>query len=216
MIAVMFSFTAMAQLTYGPKLGLNLANVSGDDVEDSKMLIGFNAGLMLNYGITDMFSAQAEVLYDVKGAKFEGVNEDGEEEDMPFTLSYISIPLLAKATFGASDTKFYGEVGPTIGLLMGVKMDGESEAKVMTGIDPVTFQPIYEDVKYKDYYKGTDIGIAIGAGTVLPAGGMKLLLGARYNMGLGTIAEEPEGGGDAGDIKNGVISINAGLLFGGK
>jgi hypothetical protein len=214
LIAIAFGFSAMAQFTYGPKVGLNLANLSGDDVEDSKMLIGFNIGVLGNYAVSDIFSLQAEVMYDAKGAKYEGTDENGNKTDFPFSLGYINIPIMAKATFG-DDIKFFGEVGPTIGLLMSAKMDGESEYEVPTGFNPQTGQITYETIKVKDSYKGTDFGLVFGAGTLIPAGNMKLMIDARYNMSLGTIAEDPEQG-DTPDVKNGVISINLGLIFGGE
>ncbi|MBN3035122.1 MAG: PorT family protein [Bacteroidales bacterium] len=215
LIAVVFSISAMSQFTYGPKVGLNLANQSGDDVEDNSMLIGFNAGLMGNYAINDMLSVQLEALYDAKGAKYETVNENNETEDVAMSLSYVSIPVMLKATFGSGDTKFFGEVGPQVGLLMGAKWDGESEYDMVTGFDPITMTFTTEKVKVKDSYKSTDFGVTIGAGTLLPVGGMDLMIDARYTMGLGTISEEPEQG-DTPDVKNGVISINFGLMFGGE
>jgi hypothetical protein len=205
----------MSQFTYGPRLGLNLANLSGDDVDNNKMLIGFNIGVLGNYAITDMFSVQAEVLYDTKGAKFEYTDPtSNEEETVNFNLNYINIPIMAKATFGDA-IKFFGEIGPTIGFLMSAKYDGETEytSYEIDPNDPLNL--IETKVKYKDSFKGTDFGLVIGAGAVIPAGNLNLLADLRYNFSLGTIAEEPETG-DAGDLKNGVISINLGLLFGGE
>ncbi|MCB2219806.1 MAG: PorT family protein [Bacteroidetes bacterium] len=210
---IAFAFSAMAQVTYGPKLGLNLANLNGDDVKDNSMLIGFNIGAVGNYAINDMFSVQAELLYDAKGAKYDGVDENNEEKTFPFSLGYINIPILAQAQFG-DDIKFYGELGPTIGFLMSAKYDGESEMKVPTGVDWTTGQITYETSKVKDNYKSTDIGLAIGAGAKIPMSSFGLVVGARYNMGLGTIAEEVNG--ESADVKNGVISINVALMFGGK
>ncbi|HPE57354.1 MAG TPA: porin family protein [Bacteroidales bacterium] len=211
--AIVFSFSSMAQLTYGPKLGLNLANVSGDDVENNSMLIGFNVGGVCNYGINDMISVQGELLFDVKGAKYEGEDENGDKKDYPLKLSYINIPILAQAQFG-DEIKFYGELGPTIGLLMGASWDGESEYKVATGFDITTGQITYETKKVKESYKGTDIGLAIGAGAKIPMSSFGLVVGARYNMGLGSIAEDVAD--EKVDMKNGVISINIAVMFGGN
>lgn len=210
---IAFGFSSMAQVTYGPKLGLNLANVSGDDVEDASMLIGFNIGAVGNFAINEMFSVQGELLYDVKGAKYEGEDENGDKQDLPLKLSYINIPILAQAQFG-DNVKFYGELGPTIGFLMGATMDGESEFKIPTGFNPNTGQITYETQKVKESYKGTDIGLAVGAGAKIPLNSFGLVVGARYNMGLGTIAEDVND--ESVDVKNGVISINVALMFGGN
>jgi len=217
--AIAFSFSTMAQFTYGPRLGLNIANIGGDDADDTKTLIGFNLGVMGNYGITEMFSVQGEMLYDTKGAKFEGEDMDGNKETIPLNLNYISIPIMFKATFG-DEIKFFGQVGPTIGILMGAKMDGESEYSYTTyEYDPNNpWAPPTEvtvSEKVKDWYKGMDMGFVIGGGVILPVGGMPLMIDLRYNTSLGTIHESGEGEEEA-DLKNGVVSINFGLLFGGK
>lgn len=218
-VAIAFSLSTMAQFTYGPRLGLNIANLGGDDADDTKSLIGFNLGVLGNYAINDMFSVQGELLYDTKGAKFEGEDIDGNTETTPFNLGYINIPIMAKATFG-DDIKFFGQAGPTIGFLMSAKIDGESEFSYTTyDYDPNNpwAPPVEKEVteKVKDWYKGTDIGFVFGGGAILPVGGMNLMVDLRYNMSLGTIAEAGDGEEEA-DIKNGVFSINFGLLFGGK
>jgi len=211
--SVVFCIALQAQFSYGPKVGLNLANLSGDDVDNNSMLMSFNAGVFGNYGINDMFSVQAEVNYEGKGCKIETTNASNETEDVNLAFGYITIPVLAKATFG-DNIKFYGNVGPYIGLLMGATFDGESEYEMPTGFNPVTGQITYETVKVKDSYKGTDFGVIIGAGAYFPMGDkMKLMVDARYGLGLGSIAEEPDQG-DAADVKTGTIGISAGLVFG--
>jgi len=218
--AIAIGFGAMAQFTYGPKVGLNLANLRGDDVDNNKMLIAFNAGVAGNIAISEMFAVQVEALYDAKGAKYEGTDASGNEENYPFSLGYITVPILAQASFG-DEIKFYGELGPTIGLLMSAKLDGESEMTTMDGSgNTVT-------VKYKDNYKSTDFGLGIGAGAKVPLSGLALVIGARYNLGLTNIGEEQEVfvGLDQNfqpiyetktpDVKNGVFSINVGIMLGG-
>jgi hypothetical protein len=213
--AIAISFSTMAQFTYGPRLGLNIANFGGDDTDDTKSLIGFNLGLMGNYAINDMFSLQAELLYDTKGAKYEGEDENGDTQTMPASLGYINIPIMAKATFG-DEIKFFGQVGPTIGLLMSAKFDGESEYTTYE-YDPNNpwSPPTEKKVKFKDDFKGTDFGLVFGGGAILPVGGMNLMVDLRYNMSLGTIHNATDGAEEA-DIKNGVFSINFGLFFGGE
>ena len=209
--AIAFSFSTMAQFTYGPRLGVNFATLGGDDEDgDYKTKIGLNLGAMGNYGINDMFSIQAELLYSAKGAKSEYKDEDGDTESMPLSLGYIDIPIMLKATFG-NDIKFFGLAGPTIGILMSAKFDGESEY-TSYDFDPNNpmSPPVEKKVKYKDSFNGTDIGFVIGGGAVVPIGDMPLIIDIRYNSSLGTIADD-----DDWDIKNSVISINFGMLFGG-
>lgn len=219
LIAFAFSISATSQITYGPRLGLNLANQSGD-VENNKMLIGFNIGAAANYAFSDLMSVELEVLYDKKGAKYEWEGIGGESNSAPLSLGYINIPILAVATFG-SGTKFFAEAGPTIGILTSVKYDGKSEYESLV-YDPSNpwMPPTTETVKYKEWYKGTDVGLALGAGAGLPVGGNTVKVNLRYNFSLATIHAEPENssGEDQEKIKNSVISINVAYMLkcGGK
>jgi len=216
LLSLFLGFGAMAQFTYGPKLGLNLANQSGD-VEDNKMLIGFNIGAVGNYSIAEMFSVQAEILYDKKGAKYEWEDLDGNTQSAPISLGYINIPIMGVASFG-DDIKFFGELGPTIGILTSAKYDGESEFEMMV-YDPQNpfAPPTTEKVKYKDWYKSTDMGLVIGAGVGIPVSNMVCKVDLRYNFSLGTIHEPEEGSNEeAQKINNSVISVNATLMLGGK
>ena len=67
---------AIAQITGGGKVGVNLSNLRGSSVENSEMLIGYNIGIFANYAMDDlisgdfgeMFSIQAELSVQQKGA----------------------------------------------------------------------------------------------------------------------------------------------------
>lgn len=216
LIVIGFSMSAMAQITYGPRLGLNLANLSGDDTDDSKMLIGFHIGGFGNYAINEMISVQAELLYDTKGAKYEYTDANNKKVKAPANLSYLSIPVLAKGTFGES-IKFFGELGPTFGFLLGAKFDGESEYTTFEWDPNNPFAPpVEKTVKYKEFYKGMDMGLALGGGVYLPVGNMMASVGLRYGFSLGTIADKTEFDDSTPKVKNSVISINLGLIFGGE
>lgn len=217
MLCLFFGVGAMAQFTYGPKLGLNLANQTGD-AENNKMLIGFNIGAVGNYAFTDMFSAQVEVIYDKKGAKYEWEMVGGSTESANLSMGYINIPIMFVATFG-EDLKFFGEVGPTVGILTSVKYDGESEFE-MPVYDPEQpwLPPTTETVKYKEWYKSTDIGLVVGGGVGIPVSDKVVKVDLRYNFSLSTIHKDPEesSGEDQAKLKNSVISINGAFMFGGK
>lgn len=217
LMAVAISFGAMGQFTYGPRLGLNLANQSGD-VENNKMLVGFNVGVAGNYAFSDLLSVEVELLYDKKGAKYEWEDVGGEKKSAPLSLGYINIPILAVATFGG-DTKFFAEAGPSIGILTGAKYDGESEYEMMVYDPSNPFNPpTTEMVKYKDWYKSTDVGLVLGAGAGLPVAGKTVKVNLRYNFSLSTIHAEPENssGENQEKINNSVISINVAMMLGGS
>lgn len=187
--------SANAQDTkFGAKAGLNLANMTGDDVEDAEMLIGFQIGGYAHIGISDAFAIQPELLFDTKGASY-----DAGDESVSNNLSYISVPILAKYMVTEG---FDIHLGPQIGILMSAKFDGEDNS---------------------DSYKSTDFGLAAGAGYELESGlnfslrySMSLsTIGEEYE----TSFTNPVSGAtttstvEAGDIRNSVITIAVGFSF---
>jgi len=209
-IVLLFALSSMAWaqgLTgYGLKAGLNMANLGGDDVEDAKMKMGFAAGGFVTYSINEMFAVQPEVLYTMKGAKWE---EDilGETLELTANYTYLEIPVLAKFTIptqGNISPNLF--VGPALGILMSAKEKvewaGESDE---------------EDVK--DAMKSTDFGLVFGAGVSIGMPHSAITIDGRYTMGLGTIAEEETYEYDGYeetcecDVKNSVISFAVGYSF---
>src|SRR6478735_12142377 len=89
--AILVSKNTMAQVTVGPKLGLNIAHISADDevgLPDHKSKVGFQVGGMLNAQINDYFAIRPELLFNNIGSKFE--NSFGT---ITFNTNYLSIPV---------------------------------------------------------------------------------------------------------------------------
>ncbi len=105
------------------------------------------------------------------------------------TQSYIRVPVLFQY---ANPSGFYAETGPSIGFLI------SAEAK----------EDGVEDTDMKVFFKSTDFSWAFGLGYKLKSG---FGLGARYNMGLSSIAED-----DAVDIKNTNIQVGLFYVLGGN
>src|SRR5690606_13749214 len=76
-------------IQFGVKGGVNLANVTSDDVGDSDQLTSFHLGLFLEIPISERFSFQPEVLYSGQG--FSAFNDEAE-----YKMDYIQVPLMAK------------------------------------------------------------------------------------------------------------------------
>ena len=101
-----FSTAAFSQsFSFGPKVGLNVSNYTGSDIE-SDALVGFHLGGLLNFGIGNNFSIQPEVLFSTQGAKI----DDGVEKQN-FKTSYVSVPVMFKLKTNGG---FYVEVGPQV------------------------------------------------------------------------------------------------------
>lgn len=83
--AILLTIGVSAQdkpLTFGVKAGMNISNFSGD-FEDTKAKIGFNAGVTLDFALTNDLYLLTGLEFTSKGAK---VNED---TNLKMNLSYL-------------------------------------------------------------------------------------------------------------------------------
>jgi len=182
-----FSVTGLAQqqVKFGPKAGVNLATISGND--DSEMKIGFHVGAVAEIKFNDKFSLQPEVLYSAQGGQLK------ENSDIKMNNDYINIPIMAKYYFVEG---FSVELGPQVGFLM------KSEVKGNDG-----------SVDTKDAHKSIDFGVGVGLAYDLPMGlfvNARYNIGlSKINEDIeaGPITVETD------DVKNSVIQIGIGYKF---
>ena len=176
---------AQGEFRIGFKAGVNIASIGGDDTYGVGSLgsrTGFHIGALVEVPITEKISIQPELLYSMKGS-----NLDFSSGDTDIKLDYIDVPILGKYHIieGLS-----GELGPVIGVLVKADADDGDES---------------EDIK--EYYKSTDIGIAIGASYRLPMG---VFFSLRYNKGITDINDDPA---FDGKNQNNVFQASAGYSF---
>jgi len=122
----------------GPKVGLNIANFTGNVNTEARSLAGLQAGGVVEIELMDWFSVQPEVLYSVKGIQLGEVR---------LVNNYVDLPIMAK--FYPVDG-LYGEIGPQIGFLFSAN-EKDTANKIST----------------IQSYKTVDMGLAFGAGYVL-------------------------------------------------
>ena len=153
-----------AQTQFGATAGLNMANISGDDM-DGDMKIGMHVGVSASFELSDAMTLKTGALYSIKGMQ----NSEGGET-AKFNLSYIEIP--ANLSFAVSDQMSL-MAGPYIGLLMGAKVtfDGNS-------------------MDFKDEIAGIDFGINLGTSFAVTE---VISINAGYQMGLTSLDEDGEG-----------------------
>ena len=178
--------TVNAQVQFGVKGGLNLANVSlsgntGGVSYSSK--VDFHVGGLVSIPAFSSFTIQPEVVYSAQGSKLSSGGDNGT-----LNFGYINVPVLLKYN---TSSGFYAETGPQISFLLSAneKADGAS-------------QDIKSDLS------STDFGWAFGVGYQLPS---NLGFDVRYNLGLSNIVKDQSGGGS---IKNGVFQIGVFYMFG--
>lgn len=188
----------------GFKAGVNIANITGSDVDDfmdvlsyfagaslsNKTLMGFSFGGFVTYNFSPTVALQPELLYSMKGFT---ITAEGEDEDVDVKMDYIEIPVLFKFMFGKGTAKPYLFAGPSLGILVSSKMKSGGES-----------------VDAKDLWKTTDVGVVFGGGVGFPLGQGALSLDGRYTMG---VTNTPDAGDADINIKNSNISFMVGYGF---
>ena len=197
--------SAAAGLKKGLKVGLNLAQLSGESMadlnaylgENLKSKLGYCLGGYVTYNINKIFAIQPEVLYTMKGAAYKE-EIGGEILKVWINLTYLEIPVLAKITVPS-----LGTFNPVLfaGPVLALKLSG----KLKRELEGTTTEVDVENMK------GIDFGLVFGAGIDLgleTLGMGKLALDLRYTLGLTTISEFADD-----DVKNGVFSLMVGVSF---
>ncbi|BDD10565.1 hypothetical protein FUAX_29970 [Fulvitalea axinellae] len=183
--ALLATVTVKAQdVNFGVRGSASLVNFYGDDADDAKTKMGYQLGAFAEFKLSDAFAIQPELVFSKEGSK-------DDKADLPWNLSYINVPVMAKVyvTEGLNL-----QAGPQIGFLVGANVDGESKLG---------------DVEVKDSFKSTNFSMNIGAGYDITE---KIGVDLRYNFGLTKVGEEPEQG-DAADTKSSNILLGVSFKF---
>jgi len=109
-----------------------------------------------------------------------------DDDDIKDNLSYVNIPVMLQYNNASG---FYAELGPQIGFLVSAKSE-----------------PGGTDIK--EYLKSTNFSVAFGAGYKTKSG---FGFGARYALGLGSIADDADA-----DIKQSNLGFGVFYVFGGS
>jgi opacity protein-like surface antigen len=178
-------------LSFGVKGGMNMSNISGNDVEGTDANMGMAAGAYATISLLPSIAIQPEIIYSQKGWKESG-EILGYAYEGTSRINYMEIPVLAKISFGAI-VKPYILAGPYFATRL------SSTAEITIG-GSSTSGDIDEAIK------SSDMGLTFGAGVQTP---VKLSLEARYSMGLSSIDDT---GYDL-DFKNTNISFLVGFAL---
>jgi len=186
LFALTLLFTAVAagaQLSYGPRAGVNLAKLKfSSDQFETKSVIGFTIGAFAKYKLSSPFDIQAEVFYSGEGTK-----EERSSSGTKGTIrkGYLQIPVLAQYTIANG---VFVEAGPQLGLLLSSKEKYGSQK---------------EDIK--KYYNKTDFRVPVGVGYIFPESVCQgLRADLRYSFSFSKVNKVPVGGGE---LKNQVLGL---------
>lgn len=189
LLAIMAAVTTVAgaQIQFGAKAGLNLANIHVSPSEEGtsfKFSPNVNAGVLAYIPLAGKIGLQPEIMYSGQGSKITSGSESAT-----YHLGYINVPVLVKYK---DPSGFFVEAGPQIGFLVNAKIKSEG---------------ISADAK--SLFKSADFAGTLGIGYLSP---LNIGIDARYNLGFSDIAKS----GDDGSAKNGVAQISVFYMFGGK
>lgn len=165
---------AQASVSLGLKAGLNFANVdTSNPGQTYNNRTGYHAGAFVNIKLTKL-AIVPEVIYSVQGSDISTATSSQALE-----LAYVNIPILVKFyLIGGLNL----QAGPQFGFLASATQGGTD---------------------IKDFVKGTDTSIALGAGFDIS----KFVIDARYNLGMSEVNDVA--GSNA--AKNQVFQLSVGF-----
>lgn len=221
---------AQAQVTFGPRLGLNLSTVAADfkdadDELDPKYRIGGQVGVALNAQFGKL-AFQPALMVSQKGFTAKEKNSTFYKTtlEQKLRLTYLELPLNLVFTTGG-DQGFQVFAGPYVGVGIGGKYAVEGNWTYNDGTIAISGSVDESgDVKYANeypssnnsddvYFRTIDAGVNVGLGYKINA--FQVQLG--YGLGLGNIFPKDEDGKDSEDkLRHRGFQLTAGYFFGGK
>jgi len=195
---VAFTSLSFAQMKLGLKVGGNIANLSGDDVENPDSKFGFAFGGFFEYQFSPLIVVQPEIYYTMKGATDKESDGAGGTVDLTYTFDYIEIPVLVKVLIPIQGSNIKPEI--FAGPFLGINTTAKGKAEFSNG---QTIEQDFEDTK------STEFGVQFGGGIGFNVGKNEVGFDIRYILGLTTVDDSVE----KADIKNNVINFNAYYAF---
>ena len=153
----------------------NYGNVNSSLKDYKKSVLGAQAGVTFQAGITPAFSLVSEFYFMMKGGKL-NANNPLTTKESTIHLYTLELPVLARIHFGNA----YANAGPSIAYnLTGTKKINDVSAHVSF-------------TNSGEAFKRMDAGIQVGGGYMFPMGQKRLSIDIRYCYGLTNISYDKE------------------------
>lgn len=195
----------------GIKAGLNYTNVVGKSVDSNKVngQLGFHAGAILGFELSDMFTIQPEILYSTKGFGFGEKDADffdtvRRRREGRMRLHYVDVPVMLKVNAGP----LYFELGPSVSYLVTATSTVKATAVDEEGTPQAGVPVLDFDGTGRKGFGAFDYGINAGVGGQF----MGALVGLRYQLGLAPM-EDGNRVFPTSDIKNSVLMLSVGYML---
>ena len=188
--AAIVTVSAMAQVQFGVKVGVDATNFWGENVEHG-MKPSYQAGLVMEYKFSPKFAIAPEAVFASQGGKFKAIDMNlfgyDISKEVTFNTNYINVPVMLKYY---ATPAFSIDFGPQVGFNVYSKYSIEDVDKA---------------VDLKDATKAVDFGLGLGGTYNLTD---KAFVQARYTLGLTKVFE-----GDYNKEKNGNVQLAFGMKF---
>jgi len=194
-ISLLLSIHTYAQISFGLKGGVNVAEFSLQDqgaTIPQSSINGFTFGAVLEIGITDNIFLQPEAVFIQKGSEL-----NTSITGLTTNVNYLDIPILLKIKLLNTDLLNINLLG---GPSFGLALNGE---EAITGGQTI-------DVNFggENGLKRFDLGINAGGGVGINLGSIGVFGDVRYLFGISDISEDANR-----EIKNRGLNLSVGLLF---
>jgi len=213
LVAATVAVGANAQVKFGVKAGLNLAQISamtmkvGDGVaiegETSSMKPAFFVGAHANIGFGEFFGLQPEVNFSMQGGQQDG--DDNIKDKI--SLNYINVPILFEVKPVTNLSIF---VGPQIGLNIGktISIGGIASVDYLDYVNLAAEELTHQPKTFE--FNTIDVAAVVGLQYAIMG---KILISARYNIGFTPTLTSNFSGLTVSGGNNRVIQIGVGYQF---
>jgi hypothetical protein len=161
-LSLLLSMASFAQVQFGVKGGLSLANVAGIGSDNNQARLGFYAGGLVRIALEQNLYLQPELLYALKGYRVPATQYTAEATA---GFSYVNMPVLFGYKPGRNLMVLFG---PEAGLMTTAKSKS-------SGIETDLYA----------FYRHFDLGLDLGFAYSIKKG---LGLELRYNFGFSDLA----------------------------
>lgn len=235
------SYKSFSQIYIGAKGGLqyswvNFQNDGDKDFLSQDPVFGFNAGVLFSFNVRKRFFLQTELLYSVKGRRYEGEIDPSLENTA--RLRYIELPLIYKVDFkgvtqSGKSFKWYLGAGPLISYWLGgsgnLRLNDLQELGPIEEIDyTYAFGRAPDDAKLDKIYiedpNRFQLGLNFSTGIVLEVTDRSsFAIDLRYELGHSFLAQNQAGVipdligfSDPLEVRNAGFRLSVAYLFNTK
>jgi len=206
------TLAASAQISIGPRVGVNLAKWSadgGEDVGDFKNRTGYQFGVAAEIRLNDHLAFQPEINFIQKGTRQDMSVVDSLFGEVAFKsnayINYLEVPVLVKAGTSFGPARIDVLAGPSFGY----GLNGKAKTELTIGGETMKDE---SDLDFKeDGVKRFDLGLQFGAAVSFSLGERaSLFVDGRYLLGLSDLNDDAEADTK---INNRGIGLSAGVLL---